>query len=395
MSGLSNTSPRFKFAWRDSNRFDILVDGSNFLPAMLAAINSAQHYILLEMYLVESGSVIERFIDALRDAAERGVQACLLLDDFGAIGLKHRDRERLGHRNIRVVYYNKLRSHSIVYNLYRIFLLHKEHSLYRDHRKLLLVDGDTAFVGGTGLVDEFDPPDDPDMSWRETMVRIQGPVVADWQQLFTGSWKRSTVQALNLPDLKTGDTAGNQRGRVTVNEIERDSEVLLSLTNHIYRARQRVWLGTAYFIPRWRIRRRLKRAARAGVDVRLLLPGPVTDHPAVRYISHRLYGRLMENGVRIFEYQPRFYHAKTVLCDDWVAIGSSNFDRWNLRWNLEANQEVEDAAFAQQVKEMFEQDFSNSVEYSIEKWEQHGWYRRLRQWFWKRVEVFSQKIGKR
>ena len=170
--------------------------------------------------------------------------------------------------------------------------------------------------------------------------------------------------------------------------------MLFRSTRHITHARHRVWFATAYFVPRWRIRRALKRAAKSGIDVRLLLPGPITDHPAVRYISHRLYGRLMKNGVRIFEYQPRFFHAKSVLCDDWVAIGSSNFDRWNLRWNLEANQEIIDEVVARQAKEMFEQDFSNSVEYSYEQWYRRSWFKRLLQWFWKQVEILSQKIGR-
>jgi len=394
MNGLSKTSRRFHFPWREGNRFDILVDGSNFLPRMLDAINFARETILLEMYLIESGAVVDRFITALLDAAERDVQAYLLLDDYGAIGLKQRDRERLEHKNIHVAYYNRLRSHSTLHNLYRIFLLRQEHGLYRNHRKLLLLDGQTAFVGGTGLVDEFDPPGHPEQQWRETMVRIQGPVVADWQLLFTTTWNRSTSQTLSLPEVKPVEHADAQRGRITVNDIERYSEVMLSLTNHIAHARHRVWFATAYFVPRWRIRRALKRAAKSGIDVRLLLPGPITDHPAVRHISHRLYGRLMKNGVRIFEYQPRFYHAKTVLCDDWVAIGSSNFDRWNLRWNLEANQEIKDEVLARQVKEMFEQDFSNSFEYSYEQWRQRSWFKRLRQWFWKRVEILSQKIGR-
>lgn len=394
MNGLSNTSRRFHFPWREGNRFDILVDGSNFLPLMLDAINSARETMLLEMYLIESGSVVDRFITALLDAAERNVQAYLLLDDYGAIGLKQRDRERLEHRNIHIAYYNRLHSHSTLQNLYRIFLLHQEHVLYRNHRKLLLLDGQTAFVGGTGLVDEFDPPGHPEMQWRETMIRIQGPVVADWQQLFTTTWNQSTAQALSLPDINPGEHADDQRGRITVNDIERYSEVMLSLTRHIAHARHRVWFATAYFLPRWRIRRALKRAAKSGVDVRLLLPGPITDHPAVRYISHRLYGQLMKNGVRIFEYQPRFFHAKSVLCDDWVAIGSSNFDRWNLRWNLEANQEIIDEVVARQFKEMFEQDFSNSVEYSYEQWYRRSWFKRLLQWFWKQVEILSQKIGR-
>jgi phosphatidylserine/phosphatidylglycerophosphate/cardiolipin synthase-like enzyme len=394
MKALSKTSRRFHFPWREGNRFDILVDGSNFLPRMLDAINSACETILLEMYLIESGSVVDRFITALLDAAERDVQAYLLLDDYGAIGLKQRERERLVHKNIHIAYYNRLRSHSTLYNLYRIFLLRQEHSLYRNHRKLLLIDGQTAFVGGTGLVDEFDPPGHPEMQWRETMVSIQGPVVADWQQLFTTSWNKSTQQTLSLPQPQPVEHTEAQRGRITVNDIERYSEVLLSLTRHIAHARVRVWLATAYFVPRWRIRRALKRAAKSGIDVRLLLPGPITDHPGVRSISHRLYGRLMKNGVRIFEYQPRFMHAKSVLCDDWVAIGSSNFDRWNLRWNLEANQEIKDEVLAAQVKEMFEHDFSNSVEYSYEQWYRRSWFKRLLQWFWKQVEILSQKIGR-
>lgn len=393
MKSLSSTSQRFHFPWRDGNRFDILIDGSDFLPQMLDAINCARTSILLEMYLIESGSVVDRFITALLNAAEHDVHAYLLLDDFGAIGLDKHDRNRLAHKNIHIVYYNRLRSHSTLYNLYRIFLQHQAHGLYRNHRKLLLVDGTLAFVGGTGLIDAFDPPGHPERQWRETMVKIQGPVVVDWQQLFTATWNKATPRSLSLPAAKPREYADAQRGRITVNDIERHSEVLLSLTSRISHARQRVWFATAYFVPVWKIRRKLKRAARSGVDVRLLLPGPITDHPGVRHISHRLYGRLLKNGVRIFEYQPRFFHAKNVLCDHWVAIGSSNFDRWNLRWNLEANQEIQDEAVANQVKEMFEHDFSNSVEFSYDQWRQRSWLRRLLQWFWKQVELFSQKIG--
>ena len=362
---------------------------------MLESINRARSYVLLEMYLVESGAVLTRFIDALRDAAARDVQVRLMMDDFGSIKLKKRDRERLVHRNIRITYYNKLPSHNTLYNFFRIVLLHKEHSLYRNHRKLLLVDGAAAYVGGTGLVDAFDPPGHPERRWRETMVGIRGPVVADWLQLFSETWQKCSPQLLELPDTGAPASTGTQRGRITVNEIEAYSEVLLSLTNRMSNARERIWFSTAYFVPRWRIRRQLKRAATSGIDVRLLLPGPITDHPAVRYISHRLYGRLMSNGVRIFEYQPRFLHAKCVICDGWVAIGSSNFDRWNLRWNLEANQEISDPRFAEQVCTMFEQDFANSREYTIERWKRHSVFSRVRQWFWKRIEVFSQSLGRR
>jgi phosphatidylserine/phosphatidylglycerophosphate/cardiolipin synthase-like enzyme len=121
---------------------------------------------------------------------------------------------------------------------------------------------------------------------------------------------------------------------VTINEARRRIGMQWSLNERLHGARQRIWFATAYFIPSWSIRRKLKRAARAGIDVRLLLPGPITDHPGARHASRRYYGRLLKNVVRIYEYTPRFFHAKTVLCDNWVTIGSSNYDRWNLQWNL-------------------------------------------------------------
>jgi len=163
----------------------------------------------------------------------------------------------------------------------------------------------------------------------------------------------------------------------------------------MYNAQQRIWFSTAYFVPGWKIRRRLKRAARSGIDVRLLLPGPVSDHPAVRYVGQRFYHRLLRNGVRIFELQNRFLHSKCVLCDNWVSIGSSNFDRWNLRWNLEANQEINDEKFAISIQKMFEQDFSNSTEITLDNWKQRSLYHQFLIWFWKRVEKISHKIKNR
>lgn len=398
MKILSDNSPFFSFPWREGNHFDLIVDGSNFIPQMLETINRSQQCIFLEMYLIESGTVTDRFINAIDKASNRGVQAYLLFDDYGAIGLKQNDRERLNTKNIHLVYYNQLTSHNTLLNLYRIFLQENEHVLHRNHRKLLLVDNKTAFVGGIGLTDEFDPPTDDNKAWRETMLRIQGPVVLDWQTLFIKSWnqhaKTSQQLATTTEHKYRSSQAGLQNGRLAINDIKRYSEILLSLSSQIYNARERIWLSTAYFIPSWRIRRALKRAARSGLDVRLLLPGPVTDHPAVRHISHRLYGRLLKNGVRIFEYQPRFLHSKCALCDNWVSIGSSNYDRWNLRWNLEANQEVHDTMLAHQVKEMFENDFSHSKEFSYQIWQQRSFHQRLLSWFWKQIERFSQKIGR-
>ena len=147
---------------------------------MLNAVHDARETVLLEMYLVESGSIVERFIDALLGAANRGVRVYMLLDDFGAIGLKQHERKRLRHENIQLVYYNRLPSYSLLYNLYRVLLLHKEHSLYRNHRKLLLVDDDPLISDSLDFIlsSEFDVST---VESRAEAVRVAKS--AEWERL--------------------------------------------------------------------------------------------------------------------------------------------------------------------------------------------------------------------
>jgi cardiolipin synthase len=374
---LSRDQDAGRFPWRKGNRYRLLIDGEQFFPAMLQAIHHARHTILLDIYLFESGTVAERFIDAFLGAAARGVEVYLLLDDFGAHGLSQSDRRRLRHPAIHLAFYNPLHYGRLRRNL------------FRDHRKLLVVDGQNAFTGGAGITDEFDTQARPQRGWHDVMLAIHGPVVGDWQQLFARSWN-----LWGSPPLSFGHTphptAGGEPGRVTLNAPSR-MEIKRSLINRIRSAEQRVWIATAYFSPSWKIRRVLRQAVHRGVDVRLLLPGPHTDHPAVRHAGRRFYGRLLQNGVRIYEYQPRFLHAKMLLCDDWLSIGSSNIDRWNLRWNLEANQEVLGGESVEQAAELFHHDFTQSHEISHDFWRKRPWYRRLQEWFWGRVDLWFER----
>jgi phosphatidylserine/phosphatidylglycerophosphate/cardiolipin synthase-like enzyme len=365
-------------AWRDGNRFRLLPDGDQFFPAMLDAIATARHDILLEMYLFSSGQVADRFIDALYQAAERGVTVYLLLDDFGARELTQADRRRLIHPSIHIAWHNPLR------------IGHFRRYLSRDHRKLLLVDGERAFTGGMGISDAFDPPLPGTRRWRDNAVEIHGPVVGDWRQLFTQTWNHWSDLPLSAAEPGPGE-AGSARGRLRASHARSARHMTRSLIAAALGARGRVWIATAYFIPSRRLRRVLRRRARQGLDVRLLLPGPVTDHPGVRHASRRYYARLLRNGVRIFEYQPRFLHAKLVLCDDWLSIGSSNFDRWNLRRNLEANQEIDDPTIAASARQLFEADLVEAREITAQAWRQRPWHHRLVQWFWGRIEVMLDK----
>jgi phosphatidylserine/phosphatidylglycerophosphate/cardiolipin synthase-like enzyme len=221
--------------------------------------------------------------------------------------------------------------------------------------------------------------------------------VADWQLSFKHIWLAPTTQQRaslpNLPDAQVA-AAGHCTGRVVLNE-PLHMDIKRSLVNHLRAAERRIWLASAYFIPSRKIRRLLKRAAQQGLDVRLLLPGPITDHPAVRHAGRRYYYKLLNAGVRIFELQPRFQHAKIILCDTWVSIGSSNIDRWNFSWNLEANQEAEDHELAAQVAELFVYNFGRSHEYLLENWLQRPWYLRLQERFWGRVELWLERFSQR
>ena len=369
----------YLFPWRANNQFTLLVDAQRFFPAMLAAIDSAQHFILFEQYLVKSGEILNQFIDHLLQAKARGVQIYILLDDYGSSEIHRRDYARLTQTGIKVVFYNPLSWRS----LYR--------SLRRDHRKLLVVDNRFAFVGGAGINDTYAEGKAHNMYWHDVMLQVEGECVEDWIQAFMSVWERSTEQ---LPAFAEYQRAliGKQTGRVYLSRGLLRNDIMRSVIAHIHKSSHRIWLATPYFVTNRKLRRALRHAAHNQVDVRLLLPGPISDHPWVSHAGRRYYHKLLRNGVKIFEYQPRFVHAKVILCDDWISIGSSNLDRWNQRWNLDANQAVLDAEFSRQVAQMFEYDFAQSRLLTHEDWERRslwqrfqeryfGFYVSLLQWF--------------
>ncbi|MEW6520567.1 MAG: phosphatidylserine/phosphatidylglycerophosphate/cardiolipin synthase family protein [Thermodesulfobacteriota bacterium] len=360
-------------------------NGDAFFPAMLQAVAEAREFVLLEMYLVESGRVAASFIEALLAAAGRGVRVWVLFDAFGTFGLASQDAARLSHANLQLAFFNPL-------HLWRLFNVDR---LFRDHRKLLVIDGRLAFIGGTGLSDDFDPAVSPQGYWRETMLEMRGPVVADWVTSFQQIWRRATRTELPLPAAVPVPAAGTLRGRVAISCVPVQREIQRSFFVRARRARERVWLVTPYFVPSAKIRRTLRSAARNGVDVRVLVPGAFSDHPLMTLIGRRFYWRLLLSGVRIFEYQPRFLHYKAVLCDNWVSLGSSNFDRWNLRWNHEANQEILDAEFAGRFAGMFAEDCAEAVEIRLAEVARPGWPGRMLHWFWSRLDQLIASLSHR
>ncbi|WP_312996018.1 phosphatidylserine/phosphatidylglycerophosphate/cardiolipin synthase family protein [Pseudomonas sp.] len=365
------------FPWRDGNRFELLIDGPQFFPRMLEHIAGAREQIELELYLVEAGACAEAIVQALVAAAEREVRVRCLFDDYGSLAFTMTLRQRLTQAGVELRFYNRLSWRRWVGNF------------YRDHRKLLLVDQCLAVVGGTGVTDEFWTPGFDVSEWHEVMVEISGPLVIDWQLLFDRQWianryRRAWRPAAHfgLPRLPRVPDKGEGMGRVAYADARQHRDILQSLFRALNSGQQRIWMATPYFLPTWQIRRSLRKAAARGVDVRLLLTGPRTDHPSVRYAGHRYYPRLLKAGVQIFEYQPCFLHLKMVLVDDWVSIGSCNFDHWNLRFNLEANLEALDPALTAAVEASFVKDFGLSQLVSLEQWQRRPLWRRVKQRVW-------------
>jgi len=357
-----------RFPRREANEFEVLSQGTRYFPAMLSAIDQASERIALEMYWVASGPLGERFIRALASAAERGVRVFVLLDDYGCSDLDSMDRRRLTSAGIHLALFNPLR------------LRVGWGNFIRDHRKLLLVDDDIAFVGGAGLSQPFDG----DEGWRENMLRIHGECVADWWRLFARVWNRWS--AVDCPS-PADRPAGSVTGRILAGSpLWRP--ILAAAIGDLRRARQRVWLATPYFLPPVKLRRALARAQRRGCDVRLIVPDEAhCDVPAVQVAGRRYYDWLLRRGIRVFEYHARVTHQKVLLADERVTIGSCNYDRWGLRWNLEASQWVESAEHASAVGRMLEDDLADSREITLADRERRTLYQRMAEWFWGVVDA--------
>ncbi|MFC6672547.1 phospholipase D-like domain-containing protein [Marinobacterium aestuariivivens] len=369
---------RKRFRWHAGNSVELIVDGEQFFPVMLRAIRDASHSVLMEFYLVSSGHIMERFIVEMVAAARRGLMVRLIVDGFGGRRLADRDRRRLEAEGVVILIYNPLKWSKLTRNF------------SRDHRKLMIVDQQMAFIGGTGLTDEYWLSEHRGCPWHEVMLAVRGPVVADLIELYNGLWQRCT--ATRLPPGAAGPEVGSALMKVTTTEGLYQQGIKLSFLQRVNRSQERIWLATAYFMPSRSVRRALRRAAQRGVDVRLMVAGPYTDQPWVYHASKRHYQRLLKAGVRIFEYQPRFLHAKVGVADDWISIGSCNLDHWNLRWNLEANVEVQEPGFVDRVNRMLLSDLEHCSEMTESLWSRRPWHRKFLEYIWSWISQIVLRI---
>lgn len=374
------------FPWRSGCRLSVLHDGDAFYGRLLQCFALARRNIFIELYWFESGVVAERVFEALAAAVKRGVAVYCILDDIGSYGLTKKDRERLRIAGVFLRFYNPVQTRAIFQNL------------RRDHRKVFIVDTHFAFVGGPGVADPFIGQAGAPC-WRDVLFELQGPIVVDFYDYFTQFWRSFSDQSIPIEpgldsvtcsDLDSAVLAHHQNckaARLVLGFGERRQQIKINGLKAIRRAKNEVWYFTGYFYPSWKLRRALRQAAGRGVVVKLLLPGPYSDHPFFAEAGRYYYRYLLRHGVQIFEYQPRFQHMKLLLCDDWVSFGSSNLDRWNQRWNLEANVEVLDADFVCALRQEFVSDFSHAKAIEPALWLDRPWWRRVKTYLIYRISL--------
>ena len=356
-----------QYPWRYNNTFEVLIDGVDFFSSMLVEIEKAKVNILLETYLFESGSTADKFIAALCAAKNRGVDVFILLDEFGAKKLNEEDKNKLSIKNIEVYLYNPVN------------FFHLGKSLKRDHRKLLSIDTNIAFIGGAGITDDFSPQLTKSY-WHDVMLKVKGDIVSDLNHSFYEIWNKENSSLIKELKTKNTETQEQNKARILLSKGTEKNEIIRAIIGRIRASKERVWLTSPYFITSSKIRRALRNAAKKGVDVRLIFPGPHSDHKWITYGIHRYYQRLLKAKIKVYEFQPRFNHSKIILCDDWYTVGSSNLDRWNQFLNLDANIEIYDKHSLQQITALFENDFSKSKLISFQQWSSRNALQHFREW---------------
>lgn len=336
------------------NEAELLINGDRIFPAFLDTIAGAERTLNLLAYVYWRGDIARDVAGALCDRARAGVEVNVLLDAVGTAKMASallRDMRRAG---VNVAHFRPLRP----YALKRIN--------HRTHRKLLVADGRVGMTGGVGIAEEWTgDAQDPD-HWRDTHVRVRGPVVRGLQGAFAENWLEATGDVLvgdgHLPHLEELDDGGAmQVVRSSAGVGNTNAEALFFLA--IACARERLDLTAAYFAPRPAFVRALCDAAARGVAVRVLVPGPHIDKEIVRVAGRAVYEELLDCGVRIFEYQPTMLHAKSLSVDGaWAAVGSVNFDNRSFALNDEATLCVQDARLAARLDEQFARDLEVAEE---------------------------------
>jgi cardiolipin synthase A/B len=370
------------------NRAALLQDGPATYRAMLAAIEGAKDHIHLETYIIDDDEVGQRFSDALIAKQRQGVQVRLIHDSVGTLNTPRAFFQKLTDSGVQVVEFNPVNPAvaGVAWELNE-----------RDHRKLLIVDGRVAFLGGINISGVYSSgsfasgsrsadsggPEGDTTPWRDTHVQLRGPVVAEFQKLFIATWVAQKGEPPAGPGLyPPPEQAGPDVVRAIGSSPEEPySLIYATLLSAIGSAETSVYITNAYFAPDPQLLDALEAAARRGVDVRLILPGK-TDSWLVFHAGRNYYARLLRAGVKLYERQGVILHAKTASVDGvWSTIGSTNLDWRSFLHNYELNAVVLGTEFGAQLQRLFDADLAASTEVTLAQWRRRSLDVRIKELF--------------
>jgi len=332
------------------NRVELLVNGEATFDSILAGIASAKRYVLVQFYMFHDDGLGRRMKAAMIERANAGVDVYMLYDEVGSKGLPRRYLEELRAAGVKVSSFKPTQGTGNRFQLN-----------FRNHRKMVVVDGMTGWVGGHNVGDEYLGLDPEFTPWRDTHVRIDGPAVLQLQETILGDWYWATRTIPELNWVPAAAAEGDVRVMVVASAPSQRLETAgLFFTTSLHAAKRRIWLSAPYFVPDEAVLKALQLAALRGVDVRVITTGKGDSLPVYLAAFHYM-ERLRGLGIKFFAYKPGFLHEKVMLVDDdFSTVGTANFDNRSFRLNFEVTSVIVDRDFARQMEAMLEQDFAHA-----------------------------------
>ena len=350
------------------NRVQVLLNGEEVFPAKLAAIRAARKTITYAQYVFEEGAPAADTAQALAERCRAGVKVHVLVDAVGSIMMPQQYRDWITEAGCQVVSYRPLSPWTI------------DRANYRNHRRILVVDGRIGVTGGSGTSGKWSGNGKQEGQWRDTDMRVEGPVVSQLQGAFAENWLEATGAAIGGPDYFPWPL--ERRGNVDA-QIVRSSPAGGSVAMYtmfllaMASARHSIYITNPYFVPDDKMIETLIQARERGVRVVLILPGAI-DHNLVRQASRAQLGRLLKAGIKIYEYKAALLHAKTMVIDSmWATVGSTNLDRRSFELNEELNLVVYDGEIARRLEQVFVADLEQSREVTYQQWAHRGIFSRF------------------
>ncbi len=363
----------------DGNRITLLHNGNGVFPVMLQAIREAKKTINFEAFILHSGTVGDQFINAFNAKAQEGVEVRILLDGVGSgTALENSDVQKMKDAGCKFFYYHPARS------------LRVDRINRRTHRRVLVIDGMIAFTGGVGFADDWQGDGKAEHEWRDIHAKIEGPLVAKLQGAFQQHWLGSTGEILggskHFPEVKS---AGSLKAQLVASTEFSIAPLPLVQAVTIAAAQKTIYITNPYCTPTDEQTQLLCDAVKRGVDVRLLLPGQFNDQPLAKAAGRSAYGKLLEGGVKVFEYEPSMVHSKTMVADGLFAIiGTSNLDARSSAINDEIDVTVYDEGFGKEMEKVFLDDLTRAKPYTKEDFDKRSLWTRLVEWC--TIPVYSQ-----